>query len=278
MRRVRLPSEGLYPLRTLATSLVLYGVATVAHGSGFLAVFLAGIVIGDARAPFKREVERFHSALSNLAEIVAFVVLGMTVELDVVRRADVWVPGLVLAVVLAVVIRPVLVGGCLLPARLRRNERRFVLFAGLKGAVPLLLGQLMLGAGVDQAHRLYGMVAVVVVFSVLVQGSLTPAAAQRLRVPMRPVDLEPWAMGVRLQNEPEGVNRFRVGSGAAADGRAIGSLHELPDPAWISVVVRDGALLLVTGDTQLRAGDEVVVLGEPGMEQRLRTIFEGSPA
>jgi cell volume regulation protein A len=275
VRRVSLPSEGLYPLRSFAASLVLYGAATLAHGSGFLAVFLAGIVIGDARAPFKREVERFHSALSSLAEIVAFVVLGMTVDLDVLRRSDVWVPGLVLALALAVVIRPVLVGLCLLPARLRRNERRFVLFAGLKGAVPLLLGELMLGAGVDQAERFYGIVAIVVVFSVLVQGTLTPAAAGLLRVPMRPVDLEPWAMGVRLRDEPQGVHRLRVSAGAPADGRAIGALHELPDPAWISVVVRDGNLLLVTGETELRAGDEVLVLGEPGMEARLRDIFEG---
>jgi cell volume regulation protein A len=172
----------------------------------------------------------------------------------------------------------VLVGLCLLPARLRRNERRFVLFAGLKGAVPLLLGELMLGAGVDQADRLYGIVAIVVVFSVLVQGSLTPAAAGLLRVPMRPVELEPWAMGVRLRDEPEGVHRLRVGAGAPADGRAIAALHELPEPAWISVVVRDGTLLLVTGDTELRAGDEVLVLGEPEIAARLRAIFEGDRA
>ncbi len=278
MRRVSLPSEGLYPLRTLAASLVLYGAATLAHGSGFLAVFLAGIAVGDARAPFKREVERFHSALSSLAEIVAFVVLGLTLDLRVLSRADVWMPGLVLAVALAFVIRPVLVGVCLGPARLRRNERRFVLFAGLKGAVPLLLGELMLAGGVPDADRLYGIVAIVVIFSVLVQGSLTPAAAAALRVPMRPTDLTPWAMGVRLRDEPQGVHRLRVGAGAPADGRAIGSLHELPDPAWISVVVRHGNLLLVTGDTELRAGDEVLVLGEPEMAARLQEIFERAPS
>jgi cell volume regulation protein A len=81
-RRVQLPGEGLYPLRTLASALALYGAATLAHGSGFLAVFIAGIVLGDQRAPFKREVERFHSALASLAEIVAFAVLGLTVSLD----------------------------------------------------------------------------------------------------------------------------------------------------------------------------------------------------
>jgi len=80
MRRISLPSEGLYPLRTLACVLVLYGATTVAHGSGFLAVFVAGIVLGDERAPFKREVERFHSALASLGEIVAFVRAGFDGE------------------------------------------------------------------------------------------------------------------------------------------------------------------------------------------------------
>ena len=101
MRRVSLPSEGLYPLRTFASVLVLYGATTVAHGSGFLAVFVAGIVLGDERAPFKREIERFHSALASLGEIVAFVVLGLTVNLTDLTHTDVWVPGLVLGVSLA---------------------------------------------------------------------------------------------------------------------------------------------------------------------------------
>ena len=145
-RRVPLPSEGLYPLRTLACALMLFGAATLAHGSGFLAVFAAGIVLGDARAPYKREIERFHSALASLAEIVAFVALGLTIDLDVIFRADVWIPGLILGAALAFVIRPVLVGLCLIPARLPANERSFVLFAGLKGAVPILLGTFLFSA------------------------------------------------------------------------------------------------------------------------------------
>jgi cell volume regulation protein A len=196
MRRVSLPGEGLYALRTMACAALLYGLSTIAHGSGFLAVFLAGIVIGDERAPYKHEIERFHSALAGLAEIVAFVVLGLTVDVDVVLQRHVLLTGLALAVVVAFVVRPLFVGLCLLPARLPQNETAFILFAGLKGAVPLLLGELMLAAHVDQADRLYGMVVIVVVFSVLVQGSLTPAAAHLLHVPMLPVEPEPWALSV----------------------------------------------------------------------------------
>jgi cell volume regulation protein A len=180
MRHVPLPSDALYPLRTLVCVLALYALATLARGSGFLAVFVAGILIGDQETPYKREIQHFHSALASLAEIVAFVALGLTVDLSVLGRTDVWVPGVVLGAVLAFVIRPLLVGICLLPARLTRGERSFVLLAGLKGAVPILLGVTLLSAHIAGATRLYGIVVVVVAFSVIVQGSSVPALAERL--------------------------------------------------------------------------------------------------
>ena len=277
-RRVALPSEGLYPLRTLACVLLLFGVATLAHGSGFLAVFAAGIVLGDGRAPFKREIEAFHSALASLAEIVAFIVLGLTINLSVIARADVWIPGLILGAALAFIIRPVLVGLCLIPARLKSNERTFVLFAGLKGAVPILLGSFLLAAHVPDAERLYGIVAVVVVFSVVVQGSLTPAAARLLRVPMRVIEPEPWALGVRLRDEPSGVHRFTIKPGSPADGRTIDDLDDLPGDAWVSFIVRDGQLVPLKGDTRLRAADDVLVLAPPDLRETLITAFEGRSA
>jgi cell volume regulation protein A len=273
MRRVPLPGEGLYPLRTLACALLLFAVATLARGSGFLAVFTAGIVLGDGSAPYKREVERFHSALASLAEIVAFTVLGLTISLDVVSRADVWVPGLVLGTALAVVIRPVVVGLCLAPVRLGAGERAFILFAGLKGAVPILLGSFLLAAGVPGAQRLYGIVAVAVVFSVVVQGSLVPAAARLLRVPMRPAEPEPWALGVRLRDEPSGVHQLTVTAGSPADGRTAGELAGLPGEAWVSFIVRDGQLVPLKADTRLRPGDDVLVLADPGLHDKLTRAF-----
>jgi len=263
MRKVPLASEGLYPLRTLAGALVLFGVATVAHGSGFLAVFVAGIVIGDERAPYKREIERFHGAVASLGEIVAFLVLGLTVDLAVISHPNVWIPGLILGVVLAFAIRPIVVGLCLLPSGLPRNERAFVLFAGLKGAVPILLGSLLLAAQVPDAERLYGIVVVVVVFSVVVQGSLAPLVARWLRVPMRVVEPQPWALAVRLRDEPEGVHRMTVVAGSPADGRSIDDLADVSEDAWVSMIVRDGHLITVRSSTTLMAGDEVVVLAGP---------------
>jgi cell volume regulation protein A len=273
LRTVPLPSEALYPVRTLAGSLLLFGLATVAHGSGFLAVFAAGIVLGDAHAPYKREIRRFHAALASLGEIVAFVVLGLTVDLGVLARTDVWVPGLVLGVALAVAVRPLLVGLCLLPARLDRNETAFVLFAGLKGAVPILLGTFLFSAHLADAPRLYGIIVVVVVFSVVVQGSLVPGAARLLRLPMRQVEPEPWTLGVRLRDEPEGVHQLEVGAGSVADGSTIADLSTASDDIWVSLVVRGGRLVPVRADAALRAGDAVVVLADAAAREALEQLF-----
>jgi potassium/hydrogen antiporter len=262
MRRVPLPSEGLYPLRVLASALVIYGAATVAHGSGFLAVFIVGILAGDARAPYKGEIERFHAALASLAEIVAFIVLGLTVGLHTLPDSGAWGIGLALAVLLTFVVRPLLVGLLLLPVRLGWGERLFVLWAGLKGAVPILLGTFLLTASVPDATRLYAVIVVVVAFSVVVQGSLVPVVAARLGVPMRTVEPEPWSLGVRFRHEPRGLRRYLLAPGSAADGCTIGEL-DLDEDAWISLVIRHGQLVPVQGSTRLRAGDEVVVLTDP---------------
>lgn len=276
MRRVALPSESLYPLRTLACSLMLYGIATLAHGSGFLAVFVAGIMVGDAHAPFKPEIKRFHAALAGLAEIVAFAVLGSTVDLRVLAHPDVWIPGLVLGLALTVLIRPLAVGACLLGVDLQRNERAFVLFAGLKGAVPILLGEFLRAAHIPDAERLYGIVVVVVAFSVLVQGSSLPWVARLLRLPMRTVETQPWQVGVRLQDEPQGVHRFEVAAGSEAEGCTIETLGDRAGDIWVSMVVRSANLIPVRGDTALRAGDEVVVLADPELRDGLTALFDAS--
>ncbi len=262
MVRLPLPSESLYPIRTLAGAGLIYATATVGHGSGFLAVFVAGICVGDARTPYKREIERFHAALASIGEIAAFTVLGLTVELSSLGTGGAWARGLVLAGLLAFVVRPVLVGLVLWPVRLRGNERVFVLWAGLKGAVPVLLGTYLLSSGQDRRFEAYDVVFVVVLFSVLVQGGLVPAVAARLRLPVEVHQPEPWSLGVRFRDEPEGVHRFTVAAGSGADGATIGELP-LGENVWVSLVDRAGTLVQVRADTALQAGDGVVVLAEP---------------
>jgi potassium/hydrogen antiporter len=272
MRRVPLPSEGLYAPRVLAGVLVIFGLAVVAQGSGFLAVFVAGIVLGDEPAPYKREIQRFHSSLASLAEIVAFVMLGLTLRLSALGSADTWPAGLAIAALLAFVIRPVLVGLVSLPVRLSRRERVFFLWTGLKGAVPILLGMTIVDSGTPGAARAYQIIFVIVGFSVTFQGGLVPALAHRLRIPLRTVEPEPWSLGVRFSEEPEGLHRYHVAAGSAADGSAI---SELPcgEDVWVSLIVRDGNLVTATGDTTLEAGDDVLVLAEPDEAPTLDRLF-----
>ena len=186
-RRVKLPSEGLYPLRTLAAAGLIYGLASVLHGSGFLAVFIAGLVLGDVDVPYKRQIRRFQTALASLAEIVVFIALGLTVHASQLLDDNIWLDGLILAVAVAFIARPLGLAPLLAPMELRLGEKLFIAWSGLKGAVPILLAAFAILGEVDDARHLYEIVFFVVAFSVLVQGASVPFAARRLGVPMRSV-------------------------------------------------------------------------------------------
>ncbi|HJQ43854.1 MAG TPA: cation:proton antiporter [Jatrophihabitantaceae bacterium] len=174
VRRVPTP-DWLYPAQAVALALGLYWLAATAHGSGFLAVFVAGIAIGDDH---KHRITHVTGRLSGLAEIVAFVVLGLSISLERIwSDGRVWT-GLGIAAVLILLVRPVLCGLLLWPIRLSRGERVFVLWAGLKGAVPILLGTLAVTHGASGSARIYDVIFVVVTASVVVQGSLVPAVAR----------------------------------------------------------------------------------------------------
>jgi cell volume regulation protein A len=114
---------------------------------------------------------------------------------------------------------------------------------------------------------------VVVVFSVLVQGSLVPAVAGLLHLPMRTAGTEPWALGVRLADEPDGAHHLTIEKGAPADGQRIDELAMLGEDAWISFVVRDHRLLPVRGESELRAGDEVLVIASPDRREDITALF-----
>jgi potassium/hydrogen antiporter len=263
MRHLPMPNEALYSLRAIAFALLIFGVTTACHGSGFLAVFLAGILVGDARAPYKREIERFAGASASLGEIVAFTVLGLSIPIGEVFEHGRWWTGLALAALLILLIRPLLVGVLLIPVRLRPGERVFVLWSGLKGAVPILLGTYVIAEQVSGARGIYDVIFAVVTLSVIVQGGLVPFVAKRTRVPMRIVEPEPWALGLRFRDEPEGMQRFVVQGGSTADGCRVEDLP-IGDQVWISMVARQGRLLQVHGDSALQAGDEVLLLAEAG--------------
>jgi len=174
------------PLRILAVVLTIYGLAVVLHGSGFLAVLLAGIVFADEPERPGRAVRQFHGTLAHLGEIVAFVMLGLSFRLSDLTAGHAWLIGLMLTALLIFVLRPLAVLPLLIPVRLTRGERIFIAWAGLKGAVPILLGALAVQAGVPDSTRLYAIVFVVVALSVCIQGATLSTVAGRLGVATRP--------------------------------------------------------------------------------------------
>ena len=271
MRDLMLPDSALYPLLTLSAAGIVYGLASVLHGSGFLAVFVTGVLIADLRAPYKAEIEHFHKALASLGEIVVFVALGLTIDLGSLDLRSVWLDGLAVAVLLTFVARPLVVAALLARARLTRGEKVFIAWAGMRGAVPILLAAFTLLEGVDHAHRIYGIVFVVVMFSVVAESLKKKTMAGRVGLQMRQIHQEPWDLSVRLRDEPQEVGRYVVAAGSPADGVALRDLV-LGERAWISLIMRDGAARQARGDSVLRAGDEVLVLGTSAHAQ---AVFEG---
>ncbi|HEX2302210.1 MAG TPA: cation:proton antiporter [Gaiella sp.] len=185
-----LPDRTLYPIAVILAAGVIYGAAAVAHGSGFIAVFVAGILVGDVEFRARPDVRSFNSALSDLGELATFVALGLTVDLTLIADEGLWWRGLLLAVLLGFMIRPLVVGPLLAAVRLSWGERGFIVWSGLKGAVPILLASLAVVGGTDYAVEIYGIVFVVVLFSVVVQGTLVPLVASRLGVPMETIPQE----------------------------------------------------------------------------------------
>jgi cell volume regulation protein A len=154
----------------------------------------------------------------------------------------------------------------LVPVRLRLPERVFVLWAGLKGAVPVLLGLFVLGTDVPDAPRLYRLIFVVVLVSVVVQGGSVPLVTRLLRIPMEEAEpLEPYAAGLRTRTAPRGLHRYTVMAGSIADGAAVADLG-LGERTWLSLVRRDGELLAVRRDTRLSPGDQVLAQVDDGVD------------
>jgi potassium/hydrogen antiporter len=184
MRRLQLP-EAVVPVWALGLVGLLFGLTGVLHGSGFLAVFIAGVLAGDLTTRAWDATEQFVRALANLSELAVFVALGLTVSLGAITDGDLWWQGLALAAFLAFVARPVVVGPLLLPAKLTWGERGFIAWSGLKGAVPILLASLAVVGGTTDSDKIYGIVFIVVLFSVLVQGTALRSVASALDVPMK---------------------------------------------------------------------------------------------
>jgi NhaP-type Na+/H+ and K+/H+ antiporter len=273
LRKVALPASGLYPVAVLALIVAGYGAADLARASGFLAVYAAAVVLGNARLPHGPAVRGFAEGIGWLAQIGLFVMLGLLAS--PARLPAQILPALAAGLILVVLARPLAVLAVLLPFRLPIRQQAFLSWAGLRGAVPIVLATIPASAGVPGATRLFDQVFVIVGAFTLLQGPTLPWVAKRLSVTAEAEPLEVIVDAVPLDEIRADLLQARVPAGSKLQGVEIFELR-LPPQASIALIVRDGQSLVPGPDTVLRIGDRLLIVvpeaARAQTERRLRAV------
>ncbi|MBL0801267.1 potassium/proton antiporter [Streptomyces albidoflavus] len=276
LRHVALPASGLYPVAVLAIATTAYAAGAMAHGSGFLAVYLCALVLGNARLPHAPATRGFAEGLGWVAQIGMFVLLGLLVTPH--ELAGDVLPALVIGLVLTVVARPLSVFVSLTPFRRPWREQALMSWAGLRGAVPIILATIPMVAGVRGSERLFNIVFILVVVYTLVQGPTLPWLARRL-------GLGDQAEAADLGVESAPLERLRghllsvaIPEKSRMHGVEVSELR-LPTGAAVTLVVRDGHSFVPAPSTLLQRGDELLVVAtdpvRDSAEERLRAVGRG---
>ncbi len=275
INRINLAYPGLYPLLALAFGLVAFGVAAVLGGSGFLAVYIAGIVLGSSSIVFRRGIFSFHDAIAWLGQIVLFVMLGL-LSFPSRLLAVAW-EGLLIAIVLILIARPLAVWTSAWPFRFRRRELTFLSWVGLKGAVPITLATFPLMAGVPQSQLIFNAVFFVVLVSAITQGWSLPLVARWLNIG-RPADPTP-ALSVEINalRQVDGeILDYTVKPRTHVAGQRLRDLA-FPDGVVVSLIVRGRDVVMPRGTTLLLPGDHVFVAMRMSLEPLINRLFEPDP-
>ncbi|MFD4720007.1 potassium/proton antiporter [Streptomyces sp. NPDC058423] len=276
LRHVALPASGLYPIAVMAIAVTAYAIGALAHGSGFLAVYLAAMVLGNSKLPHWPATRGFADGLGWIAQIGMFVLLGLLVTPHELVR-DFW-PAVVIGLVLTMAARPLSVVLSLLPFRIPWREKALMSWAGLRGAVPIILATIPLVSGIEGSERIFNIVFVLVVVYTLVQGPTLPWVAKAL-------NLGNGAEAADLGIESAPLERLRghllsvaIPEKSRMHGVEVGELR-LPAGAAVTLVVRESKSFVPSPTTVLRRGDELLVVAtdpvRDAAEARLRAVGQG---
>jgi NhaP-type Na+/H+ and K+/H+ antiporter len=273
LRRMALPASGLYPIAILALIVAGYGAASVARASGFLAVYVSALVLGNARLPHGPAIRGFAEGVAWLAQIGLFVMLGLLAS--PVRLPGQILPAVAAAAALMLLARPVSVVLATLPLRVPWRQQAFLSWAGLRGAVPIVLATIPMNARVPGATRLFDVVFIVVTINVALQGTTLPFAARRLRVitPAEPLDVAVEAAPLEALHAD--LLQAQIPPDSRLHGVEIFELR-LPAQANLALVVRDGKGFVPGPTTTLRVGDRLLIVASAAVreqtERRLRAV------
>ncbi|MBC9729564.1 potassium/proton antiporter [Streptomyces sp. TRM68367] len=276
LRHVALPASGLYPIAVMAIAVTAYAAGALVHGSGFLAVYLASMVLGNARLPHWPATRGFADGVGWMAQIGMFVLLGLLVTPH--ELGDDIVPALAIGLVLTMVARPLSVVLCLLPFRVPWREQALMSWAGLRGAVPIILATIPMVEGVAGSRRIFNMVFILVVVYTLIQGPTLPWLARRLRLGKSPEAADLGIESAPLERLRGHLLSVAIPEGSKMHGVEINELR-LPAGAAVTLVVRDGTSFVPLPTTVLRRGDELLVVAtdpvRDAAERRLRAVGRG---
>jgi potassium/hydrogen antiporter len=277
MRRAALPSSGLYPLSVLILTFLAYALGAAVHASGFAAVYVAALILGNSELPHRIATKSFSEGVAWLAQIGLFVMLGLLLTPSRITWSSVGI-ALAAGLLLTVVARPISVLASSVVKRLPWRDFVFMSWAGLRGAVPIVLTTIPLAEGVDGAERLFDIVFVLVVVYTLITGPTLPWAANLLGLARRyePRDLEVEA--APLERVAADLLQIWISPRSLLHGVEVGELR-LPPGASVSMVIRDGQTLVPEQRTALRHGDNLLVVTprrlREATEQRLRAVSRG---
>ncbi|SNR80210.1 potassium/proton antiporter [Blastococcus mobilis] len=273
LRRSALPSVGLYPIATVAIVMLAFAAAGVVAASSFMAVYVAALWLGNARLPHRNATLGFAEGLAWLSQISLFVLLGLLASPQ--RLPAALLPALIVGGALLLLARPLSVVVCATPFQVPWREQAFMSWAGLRGAVPIVLATIPVSARLPAAQQIFDIVFVLVVLFTLVQAPTLPPLARRLGV----CDEEDTAE-VAIESAPLGsidadLLEFSVPAGSKLHGVAMWELR-LPPGAVVSVILRDGHTLVPDRQTTLRHGDQLLLIvpskARRQAERRLRAV------
>jgi cell volume regulation protein A len=258
LNSVRLPTDGIYPVATIAIAGIAYGAAEVVHGSGLLSVYLTALALGSTSVPARRTIAAFHEGVGEVAQIGLFILLGLLVFPSTL--GDVALESLALSAVLILIARPLAALVATAFSTFSLRERAMLGWAGLRGATPIWLATFPVVAGVAGGHQLFAIVFFVVVTSTLIQGATFEPLARRLGLTTNEPALPRRLLeSGRIRRMGGDVVSYRLKPGAAAAGHLVRELG-LPREALVNVIVRDGHALPPRGSTEVREGDELHIL------------------
>lgn len=271
LRHARLQAGGLYPVLTIAVAFIAFGLPTLFFGSGFLAVYVAAMVMGNAVIRYRTGIVRVHDALAWFAQVTMFLMLGLLVEPK--HLWEVAPIGLGVALLVALVARPLAVLLCIAPFRYARAERGYIAWAGLRGAVPIVLATFPVLADVPGAHDIFAIVFFVVVVNAFVPSATLPWVTRKLGLESKAPPAPPAVLEITSSQLLSGeVVSFYIDKASAVCGATIADLP-FPPTATAAMIIRGTELVAPHGNTVLKPGDHVYVFCKPEDLPLVRLLF-----